>query len=268
MEKNSKPAIFIISGGIGASGDQLVRTVLAQFPEDSVQVSTFGNVRKQDQLIEILHQARETDALVVFTMVDPEMQDNLAAEAGRLHVQTIDLMGPLMEWVSAKTGARPKGQPGLYRKLHREYFDRIAAIDYAMAHDDGKNPQGWDQAEAVLVGVSRVGKTPLSLYLAVLGWKVANYPLVPQLPVPENLFALEPRRVIGITIDPGQLLQYRLRRQKQLGVTGRSAYVDPQKIYEEVQEALNLFRRGGFTIVDMTDKTIELGADEIIRHLS
>jgi regulator of PEP synthase PpsR (kinase-PPPase family) len=120
----------------------------------------------------------------------------------------------------------------------------------------------------MLVGVSRVGKTPISLYLAVLGWKAANYPLVPQIPVPENLYSLDPQRVFGLTVEPGRLLQYRLRRQRQLGAPGPSAYVDPQAVYEEVEEAKILFRRGGFRIVDMTDKTIELGADEIIRHLS
>ena len=162
----------------------------------------------------------------------------------------------------------PKAQPGLYRKLHSEYFERVAAIDFTMAHDDGKNPDGWPQADAVLVGVSRVGKTPLSLYLAVLGWKVANVPLVPQIPLPESFFSLDPQRVIGLTVEPDQLMEYRARRQRMLGAPGPSAYADPESIYEEIEEARKVFRKGRFKIVDMTDKTIEQGADEIIRHLS
>ena len=264
---NPVPTIFIISGGIGASGEQLVHTLLAQFPKDAVRVYTVGNVRQPEQIAEALSQAQGLDALVVYTLVDPQLHDYLLRESRKLQVQAIDLMGPLMEWVSQKTGIAPKGQPGLYRQLHREYFDRVSAIDFTMAHDDGKNPGGWPQAEAVLVGVSRVGKTPLSLYLAVLGWKVANYPLVTQLPVLESLFSLDPQRVIGITVDPGQLIQYRQRRQRQLGTPGPSAYSDPQSVYEEVEEALKVFRRGRFAVVDMTDKTIEIGADEIIRHL-
>ncbi len=264
----SAPTIFIISGGIGASGEQLVHTLLAQFPEDAVLVKTIGNVRESKQILEVLLQAQQIDALVIHTLVDPLMHDYLVAEANRLQVQAIDLIGPVMDWVTRKVGVEPRGQPGLYRQLHREYFDRVAAIDFTMAHDDGKNPDGWSQAEAVLVGVSRVGKTPLSLYLAVLGWKVANYPFVPQVPIPEALFSLDPKRVIGLTIEPGQLLQYRLRRQRQLGAPGGSAYDDPQAVYEEVQEALKVFRRNRFAIIDMTDKTIELGADEIIRHIT
>lgn len=241
---------------------------MAQFPKDSVHVTTFGNIRQPEQIAEVLQQAQEIDALVVYTLVDPLLDEYLDRESQRFGVQMIDLMGPLFEWVTQKVGVPPRGQPGLYRQLHKEYFDRIAAIDFTLAHDDGKNPPGWSKAEIVLTGVSRVGKTPLCLYLAVLGYKVANVPLVPQTPVPETLFSLDPQRVFGITIEPGQLLQHRQQRQRQLGAPGASAYVDPHVVFEEVQEALKVFRRGGFTIIDMTDKTIEQGADEIIRHLS
>jgi regulator of PEP synthase PpsR (kinase-PPPase family) len=246
----------------------LVHTLLAQFPIDAVRVTTVGNVRYPEQITEALLQAQKMNALVVYTLVDPSLHDHLMQEAQRLPVQAMDLMGPIMSWVVEKLGMQPKAQPGLYRQLHSEYFERVSAIDFTMAHDDGKNPDGWRQAKAVLVGVSRVGKTPLSVYLAVLGWKVANVPLVPQLPVPEGLFSLDPQRVIGLTVEPDQLLQYRRRRQQQLGAPGPSIYADPNAIYEEVEEALTVFRKGRFKIVDMTEKTIEQGADEIIRHLS
>jgi regulator of PEP synthase PpsR (kinase-PPPase family) len=267
-QTKSVPTIFVISGGIGTSGEQLVHTLLAQFPDDSVRVTTVGNVRHPEQITEALSQAQKRDALVVYTLVDPSLHDHLLRESQRLHIRAVDLMGAIMEWVTEKLEMAPKAQPGLYRQLHSEYFERISAIDFTMAHDDGKNPDGWSQANVVLVGVSRVGKTPLSVYLAVLGWKVANAPLVPQLPVPKSLFSLDPLRVIGLTVEPDQLLQYRRRRQQQLGAPGPSVYADPNAIEEEVQEALKVFRRGGFKIIDMTEKTIEQGADEIIRHLS
>jgi regulator of PEP synthase PpsR (kinase-PPPase family) len=246
----------------------VVHTLLAQFPDDAVRVSTVGHVRHPEQIADVLQQAQNMDALVVYTLVDPSLHAYLGREARALQVQAVDLMGPIMEWVTAKVGTAPKAQPGLYRKLHSEYFDRVAAIDFTMAHDDGKNPDGLPEADAVLVGVSRVGKTPLSLYLAVLGWRIANVPLVPQIPLPDVLFSLDPQRVIGLTVEPDQLSEYRTRRQKLLGAPGPSAYADPQAIYAEVEEALRVFRRGRFKIVDMTDKTIEQGADEIIRHLS
>lgn len=262
------PTILIVSGGVGASGEQLVFTALAQFPPDCVRVSTIGNVRRSEQVTETLQRAQQTGALVVYTLVDLNLQQLLITEATRLGVQAVDVMGPILTWVSQKTLQQPAGHPGLYRQLNRDYFDRVAAIDFTMRHDDGKNPAGWSEAEAVLVGVSRVGKTPLSIYLAVLGWKVANYPFVPQISIPEALYALDSRRVFGLTIEPGQLLQYRTQRQRQLGVMGDSAYMNPKAVYEEVQTSLAAFKKSRFTIVDMTDKTIEMGADEIIRHLT
>jgi regulator of PEP synthase PpsR (kinase-PPPase family) len=162
-------------------------------------------------------------------------------------------------------GKDPLAQPGLYRKLHKEYFERVAAIEYSMAHDDGKDPAGWHAAEIVLAGVSRTGKTPLSLYLSVLGWKVANVPIIPGVRVSQELFRIDQRRVMGLTIEPGQLLIHRQQRQTRLGAPGFSAYVDPAAVYEEVQVAEKEFRERGFAIVDVTDKTIETSAEEIIR---
>jgi regulator of PEP synthase PpsR (kinase-PPPase family) len=268
VETKSIPTIFIVSGGIGTSGQQLVHTLLAQFPDDAIQVTTIGNVRYPEQIANVLLQAQKIDALVIYTLVDPSLHEYLLRESHKLRIQTVDLMGPIMKWVTEKLGMAPKAQPGLYRQLHSEYFERVSAIDFTMAHDDGKNPDDWPQADAVLVGVSRVGKTPLSVYLAVLGWKVANWPLVAQIPIPETLFSLDPERVIGITIEPDHLLQIRVRRQKQLGAPGPSAYADSEAVYEEVDAARKIFRKGGFKVIDMTEKTIEQGADEIIRHLS
>jgi regulator of PEP synthase PpsR (kinase-PPPase family) len=250
---------------VGASGDQLVRTLLAQFPDNHVNVVVAGNVRLVGQIEEVVRQARETGGLIVHTLVDEALRDTLAAMAAQEHVQTFDLAGPLLAWLSGTLGKDSLAQPGLYRKLHKEYFERVAAIEYSMAHDDGKDPAGWHAAEIVLAGVSRTGKTPLSLYLSVLGWKVANVPIIPGVRVSQELYRIDQRRVIGLTIEPGQLLIHRQQRQTRLGAPGFSAYVDPAAVFEEVQDAEKEFRERGFAIVDVTDKTIETSAEEIIR---
>ncbi len=262
------PVIFIVSGGVGSSGEHLVNTVLAQYPEAQVNVTTVGSVRQAEQVLETLTLAQAQGGLVVHTLVEKPLRDLLMHEAYSRGVRAVDLTGPLFDWLTPVLGQQPLGRPGMYRQLHSQYFERVAAIDYTMAQDDGKNPAGWPEADVMLVGVSRVGKTPLSLYLAVLGWRVANYPLVPQLPVPESLFELDPQRVFGLTIDYSQLLTFRLQRQTHLGVTGSSAYVDPEAVEDELRQAKRIFRRGGFQIIDMTDKTIEMGADEIQRRMS
>ncbi|MEW5872720.1 MAG: pyruvate, water dikinase regulatory protein [Chloroflexota bacterium] len=257
--------IFIVSGGAGTSGEQVVHTVLAQFPESRARVVTAPNVRFESQIEEIVTRAQAVGATLVHTLVDERLRARLETLAAERGVAAVDLMGPLFEQLAAALEQPPLGQPGLYRQLNKAYFDRVAAIEYTMAQDDGKRSENWGQAEIVLVGVSRVGKTPLSLYLSVLGWKVANVPVVVGLELPEALFHLDPQRVIGLTVEPGQLLAFRQQRQQRLGVSGQSDYVAPEKVYEELQYALKLCRRSGFTVIDVTDKPIETIADEVMR---
>lgn len=267
-DTRNTPVIIVLSGGAGASGLQLVNTALAQFPGSQVQIILIANVRQPAQVTQAVHQAQAAGALVVHTLVDAHLRTQLEAEAGALGVTAVDLMGSVLGWLAGALQQPPLQEPGLYRMLHREYFDRVSAIEYTLKHDDGKHPEGWSQAEIMVVGVSRSGKTPLSIYLAVLGWKVANYPLVPEIPAPQELFSLDPRRVFGLTIDSEQLLVYRRQRQARLGVTGQSLYTDLEAIQAELRVAQRLYRQGGFQTLNMTDKTIEQGADEILRKLN
>lgn len=262
------PPIFIVSGGAGASGEQLVHTVLAQFPEVRMKVVTLGNVRFTEQVEAAVEQAAAANGLIVHTLVDSALRDQLLQAAARRGLTAVDLMGPLITFVSQVTGQLPLGQPGRYRLLHQDYFRRVSAIEYSMAHDDGQDAQAWNSADIVLAGVSRSGKTPLSMYLSVLGWKAANTPLVPGIDPPPQLFEIPPHRVIGLDIEPGQLVAYRRQRQARLGAPGPSAYTDPRSVYEEVEYARQLFRRGGFSSIDVTDKPIESSADEVIRLIT
>lgn len=263
--KRPSPTIFILSGGVGASAEQVANTVLAQFPQHNVRIVTIGNIRQPEQVMQALEQGKAAGGLVVHTLVDRTLRELAEREAARLGVASIDLMGPLIDWLSAALGQQPLQQPGKYRMLHRKYFERVSAIDFALAHDDGKKPEDWSQAELVIAGVSRTGKTPLSVYLAVLGWKVANYPIVPGIPVPQALFELNPSRVVGLTIDPDQLLVFRRQRQARLGVSEASEYTNLEAIEDELRRARQVIRQGNFYMLNMTDKTIEQGADEIIR---
>ena len=265
---NPPPPVYILSGGVGASAEQVVHTVLAQFPDLTVPVVTFGSIRTVEQIDQVLAQARQAGATVVHTLVETSLRSALVEHARREGVAAIDLMGALLERLSQVLGCPPLEHPGLYRQLHRDYFDRVAAIDFAMQHDDGQKPEDWPQAEALLLGVSRSGKTPLSMYLSVLGWKVANFPLVPGLALPPELFGLDRRRVIGLVIAPGQLLLHRQQRQSRLGAPGPSRYTDPEQINEELELARQVYRRGGFISLDVTDRPIESSADEVIRLLT
>jgi hypothetical protein len=144
----------------------------------------------------------------------------------------------------------------------------VAAIEYSMKHDDGQHPEGWLEAQIVLLGVSRVGKTPLSMYLSVLGWKIANIPLVLGITPADELFELPRKRVVGLKIDEAKLMAFRQQRQRRLGVSGPSGYINPQKIFEELEYAEKIFRKGGFSTIQVTDKPIETSADEVIRLIT
>jgi [pyruvate, water dikinase]-phosphate phosphotransferase / [pyruvate, water dikinase] kinase len=228
---------------VGASGEQIVHTLLAQFPNIQAPVITFGNVRSVEQVAQVFARAKRNAGLIVHTLIDSGLRKELVQRAEREGILAIDLMGDLLGWMIANYGQEPLGVPGLYRQLNKDYFERVSAIEFTMSHDDGKDPSGWPRADIVLVGVSRTGKTPISLYLSVLGWKVANIPLVPEIPTPSGLYELDRRRVIGLTIEPGQLLLHRQHRQRQLGVAGASAYIDPAQIHEEIQQSRKLFRQ-------------------------
>ncbi len=265
MSRERVPAIFIVSGGAGASGEQLVHTVLAQFPEQHVQVNVVNNVRNAGQLESVVRDASAARGIIVHTLVNKNLRRVLRRLAKDKDIVAVDLVNDLQSWLEKALGQPAKGEPGLYRQLNRAYFERIGAIEFALAHDDGRNPDGWAKADIVLTGVSRSGKSPLSMYLSVLGWKVANVPIVPELPLPAQLFALDPRRVIGLTIEADRLLSLRQQRFREVAQMAHTNYLNLERIEEEIVSTKRLFRQHGFPVIDVTDKPIESTADHVIR---
>lgn len=264
MKKIKEPRIYIVSGGSGASGNQVVQTVLAQFRK-TVDLVTVPNARVERQIDAVFDAAARDGSIVVITLVNESINSYALKKANQTGVVCIDLMRDLLEVLSETLENQPVGHPGLYRRLHKDYFDRVGAIEYTMAHDDGKDPGGWKDAEMLLTGVSRVGKTPLCLYLSVLGWKAANVPLIPDIPVNPQLFEVDVRKIIGLTMQPRQLLKHRRHRQRRLGVNVHSTYADPDAVRREVGFFDEFMRTHGITVIDATNKPIETSADEVIK---
>jgi regulator of PEP synthase PpsR (kinase-PPPase family) len=258
---------MIVSGGSGASGGQLVRTALAQFSQTDIPVVVIPKVQSVGRINCLVEEARTNQGTILHTLVNPDLRRTLIERARLRNVVAIDLIGGVLNRLGTVLQEEPLGVPGLYRQLREDHFKRVEAIEFALAHDDGKRPEDLHSAEIVLTGPSRVGKTPLSMYLSVLGWKVANTPLMVGLSPPEELFQIDPHCVVGLTIDPDHLIAHRRRRQHRLGTSRTSAYFDRAGIEEDLAAARLVFRRGGFPAVDMTDKSIEDGADEAISLL-
>ena len=195
--KLEKPStIFVVSGGKGLAGNNMVQSLLIQYPENRVPVVIVPNVSSEDDLTMITLRAKQENGIIAHTMVNRHMREKLIQLAKDHGVREVDFMGKLANILDQELGSSLQS-PGLYREINQKYFDRIDAMEFTLNHDDGLSPQRLNEAEIVLCGVSRSGKTPLSVYLALYGWKVANVPLVPGINPPEELFKIEPVHTAG-----------------------------------------------------------------------
>lgn len=260
----SDPRIFVVSGGMGTTGEQLARTALAQFEGVEASIAVVPGIRTAVEVRDAVKRAAESDALVIHTLVDRELRAVLKRAASARHVVEVDAMGPVLDQVSNLLARLPAGRPGLYRKVREDYFRRIEAIEFAVRHDDGRYPNELSGAEIILIGVSRAGKTPLSMYLAMRGFKTANVPLVNGIEPPQELFEVPRGRVVGLTLDPERLVTFRRKRQGGLGGGAPQAYSDPREVLHDLEHARTVFRKGRFTNLDVTSKPIEESANEVV----
>ncbi|MGB9672918.1 MAG: pyruvate, water dikinase regulatory protein [Anaerolineales bacterium] len=259
--------IFTVSDASGATAERVVQAALLQFDAEGVSIVRIGEVRTKAQIHEIVHRAAENNGLIVHTLVSEELRHAMLNEGRAVNVPTIDLMGPLLARLTDMFSLKPKGVPGGLHPFDRSYLQRIDAIDYTVRHDDGKNPHELDKAEIVLVGVSRTSKTPLSIYLAYRGWKVANIPIVLGVEPPKQLFDLPKRRVVGLVIRPERLAELRRARVAHIG-TVPEGYADLDFVKREMAYAYQIFdRRKDWPLIDVTVKPIEETASEIVTIL-
>ncbi len=256
--------IFAVSDATGKTANRVLSAALAQFDRDDVEIMRYGDVRSVERIREIFDEAAREGGFVVHTLVSEELRLHMLDEGRKFNVPTIDLMGPLLIRLSDWFESQPKAQPGLFHAIDAEYDHRIEAVEFTVQHDDGRRTSELHLAEIVLVGVSRTSKTPLSMYLANRGWKVANVPIVVGLEPPKNLFKLPKRRVIALTIDPERLASLRQVRAERLG-TREMGYADLETVRREIAYAYELYdRRRDWPILDMTAKPIEEAATEIM----
>jgi [pyruvate, water dikinase]-phosphate phosphotransferase / [pyruvate, water dikinase] kinase len=267
-QSQKTPPIYIVSGGKGLAGEAVVQSVLIQFPNNKVPVIIVPDVLNQLKINELIAKVIVTKGVVVHTMVDPEIRIMLIESCNQSKVAHIDLVGDLSDYLSGILKIKPISKPGLYRLSHLEYFRRVEAIDFTLKVDDGQHPEKIPQADIVLTGVSRTGKTPLSVYLAMFGWKVANVPLIPGIDPPEDLFTADSGRVFGLNISPIYLIAQRANRVKSLHMSESTDYINRQKVGEELAFARRIFERGGFTEIQITNKPIESSANEILTILT
>ncbi len=255
--------IYIISDATGQSALHILRAALVQFEAARARIMVFHDIDSRAGLKKILDQAREEKALIAFTFVKKEMRDYANRYCTRHAILHHDILGPLILNLSSYLHREPLETPSLLRKVDERYFKRIDAIEYTLAHDDGRGVERLKEADIVLVGVSRSSKTPTSFFLAQEGYKVANVPIVPDIPLPEELLAIDQHKIVCLNIDPEVLQKVRQVRQQRSGL--KASYSDFKKIFAEVEYIQDLVRKHrSWKVVDTTNKSIEETAWEVI----
>jgi [pyruvate, water dikinase]-phosphate phosphotransferase / [pyruvate, water dikinase] kinase len=258
--------IYIISDATGQSGLHILRAALVQFEQTRSKIMLFHDIDTKTELRKVLEQAKEAKALVAFTFVKKEMRDAISAFCRKNNIIHHDILGPLIFNLSAFLHMEPLETPSLLRKVDERYFKRIDAIEFTLGHDDGRDAERLEEADIVIVGLSRSSKTPTSFYLAHEGYKVANVPIVPGIDLPEELFQIDQNKVVCLNIDPEVLQKVRMVRQKHSKL--KSSYSDLRKVFEEVEYVWELTSKHRvWKIVDTTNKSVEETAWEIIHKV-
>jgi len=260
--------LHLVSDATGETINSVARAALSQFEDVEADEHFWSLVRSPRQIDTVLAGIAANPGVVMYTLVAETLRQRLEVGCQRLGVPSVPVLAPTIGILSSYLGLEARGQPGRQHALDAQYFLRIDAIHFVLTHDDGQMLQDLERADVVLVGVSRTTKTPTCFYLANRGIKAANVPLVPGCPVPSEVQSLEGPLLVGLTIAPERLAEVRRNRLRVLGQDEDTDYVDLERIAEEVLAARRLFTRQGWPVIDVTRRSIEEVAAEVLQHLS
>lgn len=260
--------IDIVSDSTGETAEKVVRAAMLQFPHSGAQIRMHTRIRTKDAARPVLERAAKDGALVVFTVVSPELREFIHSQSYELKIEALDLIGSLIGRLTTFLDREPINTPSSMLPLSDEYFRRIEAVEFTVKSDDGKEPRNFRKADLVLVGVSRTSKTPLSTLLAQRGLKVANLPIVLGIAPPPELEDAPQERVVGLTIEINQLVEIRKARLKQLGMPIDASYGLADQVKAELDYARSIFdKHKNWPVIDVTGRAIEETAVIILESL-
>jgi len=258
--------IYLCSDGVGETAEAVAQATIRQFAGERVRLKRFAPIKDEDEIVQVVSEAAETGGFIAFTLVQPELREMMREEAAKRGVRAVDVLGPMMQAYVDTLGGLPKREPGLLHTLDDDYYKRIEAVEFAVKFDDGKDARGLLQADVILIGVSRTSKTPLSIYLAHKGLRVANLPLIPEVKPPQELPAATDGLIIGLTMDVSRMAEIRGERLKEMGLPPAASYASEKRILEELQYADGIMEKVGCRRIDVTRRSIEETAAIIIRY--
>lgn len=264
MNSKETVTLYVASDSLGETAEFVAKAVAVQFNSHIKGIKKFSFITDIEQIDEMMEEAKEENCVIAFTIVTKELSDHLITIAEKYNIKTVDIMKPIMDVIEEVTNTEPKQEVGLLRKLDKEYFQKVEAIEFAVKYDDGKDPRGVKQADLVLLGVSRTSKTPLSMYLAHRNLKVANIPIVPEVEPPKEIFQISNKKIIGLTTDPEKLNQIRQERLKALGLDENAGYANMNRILDELDYAEGIMKRVGCPVIDVSFRAVEETASIIL----
>lgn len=264
LDSSKHVHIHLISDATGESSSTLLRAGLAQFPGVEPIEHNWPLVRTKGQMDRVLQGISRNPGLVIYTLVTHSLREYLEDECQKMNVETIAVMDPVIRALARQFKREGSGETGGQYCLDHDYFKRIEAMEFSLAHDDGQSLDTIYQADVVLIGVSRSSKTPTCIYLANRGLKAANIPIVPNVPMPAQLFTVTKPMVIGLTKNPQSLVEIRRNREREMGVYQATDYVDLDLVRGEVQMARRLCEKYSWPVIDVSRRSIEETATKIM----
>jgi regulator of PEP synthase PpsR (kinase-PPPase family) len=256
--------ILVVSDATGSTAEHVLRAALAQFEADDVTIERRPQTQTIDDVCQVVDEAQQTGALLVHTLASVDLRREIYLRATERRVQSVDLLGNVLSDLSAFLGATPGGVPGGVHRLDEDYYRRMDALTFVVKHDDGLGLEDLGRADIILVGVSRTSKTPLSIYLAVRGYFVANVPILYNVEPAAQLFKVNQRKVVALRMDPARLRLIREQRLQSFRGDAREAYTNAQMIQQEVAYSEEIFKRASWPVVDTSLKSLEETAVEVV----
>lgn len=267
MKGVKKVHMHLVSDATGDTARSVARACLVQFDDVEFTEHFWVLIRTAPQMDRVIDGIAANPGIVICTVLSDELRQTLEASCRRMVVPFIPVLDPVLGALASVLGIPSLRTPGRQHKMDASYFDRIDAMQFVTSHDDGQSTWNLDQADVILVGVSRTSKTPTCVYLANRGVKAANVPYVPAVPLPPELLAAQRPLVVALTIDPQRLVQIRRNRLLMLHEQQETDYVDMDIVKQETAEARRLFLAHRWPIIDVTRRSIEETATAVMQLL-
>lgn len=266
-EQQRQPIITICSDSVGETAEAVVKATIRQFDLNNAKIKRFSHVLTEAEIRDIVGEVAHNGGVIAYTLVQPELRELIREESLRQGVRSVDVMGPMMQAFTDSFDFSPTRKPGMLHQMDDDYFRRVEAIEFTVSCDDGRDPRALLKADIVLIGVSRTSKTPLSMFLAHKGYKVANLPLIPEVKPAPELYQIPAGKIAGLIMDPEKMLRIREERLRALGLSAGAKYANMERITYELNYAKSLMEQLGCLTINVTDRAIEETAGIILEYL-